>query len=212
MRIEAVQHTVRDGDCISSLALRYGMAPKTIWDHPENSELAKARNRSVLQPGDVVHVPPQEEHSESCATEKRHSFERVGVPAMVRIRLLKNGKPFKGEKYTLDIRDGERLAGTTDDEGWLEHFIPPDAMEGVLVCDKGARRFELLFASLDPPETLKGVQARLQGMGLNPGQVDGKMNRTLSGAISEFQKAQGLKVTGEADKGTTDKLRSLFGA
>src|SRR5262245_51728275 len=51
-------HTIQTGECISSVAYRYGFFPSTIWDHPENAELKRLRrDPNVLYADDAVHVP-----------------------------------------------------------------------------------------------------------------------------------------------------------
>ena len=46
----ALVHTIQDGDCISSVAMRHGFFPGTLWNHPDNMELKKLRrDPNVLQ-------------------------------------------------------------------------------------------------------------------------------------------------------------------
>jgi hypothetical protein len=33
------KHTVAEGECLSSIAHRYGFFWKTLWDHPENARV-----------------------------------------------------------------------------------------------------------------------------------------------------------------------------
>jgi N-acetylmuramoyl-L-alanine amidase len=84
------EHTVRDGDCIASIAEQYGIFWQTVWDHPNNASLKQLRkDPNILKSGDTVFVPDLREKWETCATEQRHCFVRKGVPAKLRLRLMR---------------------------------------------------------------------------------------------------------------------------
>lgn len=85
------QHTVKQGECMSSIAGKYGHFWETLWDHPQNADLKERRgDPNVLNPGDTVHVPDKIEKSENCATGQTHRFVKKGVPAKLRLRLLQD--------------------------------------------------------------------------------------------------------------------------
>jgi peptidoglycan hydrolase-like protein with peptidoglycan-binding domain len=50
------------------------------------------------------------------------------------------------------------------------------------------------------------AQQALKQMGHDPGPVDGVMGAQTSAALRDYQKAQGLRVTGQLDAATTAKL------
>ena len=54
--------------------------------------------------------------------------------------------------------------------------------------------------------TVAQAQARLQALGYDPGPLDGRWGAKMAAAVSKFQQAQGLPVTGELDKATQEKL------
>ncbi len=206
-----IRHEVAQGDCIESIAQRYGFLPATIWDHPDNAALKRERkDPDVLLPGDVVVVPDRQPKEEPCPPEQKAGFRRKGVPAMLRIRLLDDdGKPRSGAHYTLDV-DGHLTDGMTDGDGKIEHPIPPGARSGSLTVED-TDFIPLELGALDPPDTLSGVQGRLRNMGYPCG-VTGESDDATRDAIRSFQKENGLEETGEPDDATQDKLRQAHGS
>jgi hypothetical protein len=89
-------YIVKDGDCVSSIAFNHGFFWETLWNSGHNAELkSKRKDPNILQEGDVVHIPELTLKDESCATEKRHEFKLKGVPAKLKLRLM---RPKKQEK------------------------------------------------------------------------------------------------------------------
>lgn len=90
----STNHTIRQGECIESLADRYGFFPDTLWKHADNSELRDLRkDQNILQPGDVVVIPDLTRREERVATEQKHTFRRLGVPAKLRVVFFKPIEP-----------------------------------------------------------------------------------------------------------------------
>src|SRR5262249_26165096 len=74
-------HTVRQGECISSIALSYGMLPQSLWEAAENDGLREKRTHmNALAPGDVVTIPDPEEQIFDLDTGAVHKFLRKGIP------------------------------------------------------------------------------------------------------------------------------------
>jgi hypothetical protein len=208
------EHKVRQGECISSIADKYGFFPDTIWNDSANAQLKeKRKDPNVLYPGDVVVVPDKEMKEESGATETRHRFRRKGVPEVLKIVLRKEGEPRANESYVLEI-DGELFSGTTDSEGRIEHPIPPGAKSGTLTIgeEPDAEEHKLMLGHMDPIDEVSGVQARLNNLGFDCGQADGKMSPQTVAAIKAFQAKAGLSATGEIDQATRDALVSEHGS
>ncbi len=83
-------YKVKQGDCISSIAFKHGFFENTLWDHQDNAELKQTRkNMNHLEPGDIVNIPEIEIKEESAATEQTHQFRKKGVPAKLKIKILK---------------------------------------------------------------------------------------------------------------------------
>lgn len=84
------EYTIQEGDCISSIAFKHGLFPDTIWNHPDNAELKnKRKEMNFLAPGDKVIIPEKEVKEESISTNQKHTFKKKGVPARLRLKILK---------------------------------------------------------------------------------------------------------------------------
>ncbi len=193
------EHLVKQGECIVSIAHRYGLFPETVWDDPKNTELRQQReNPGVLLPGDIVHVPLKRRREESCATEQRHRFRRKGVLQTLRLRLTQDGEARANEPYALRI-EGEWLEGETDEAGWLEQTVPPDARSGELLLQDGEEVHPIRLRALDPVDTLSGVQSRLHNLGFLAGEATGEPDDETEEAIRAFQKKHDLSENGRFD-------------
>ena len=209
-------YTVASGDCLSSIADKFGFFWKTLWEAPENADLkAKRKNPNVLYTGDQVFIPDLKLKTEQRATEQRHRFRLKGVPAKLKLRLMRLGKPRANIRYTLAV-DGKLFDGTTDSEGRISQRIPPGATRGRLVLTEGTMVEEkiLNLGGIDPVEELSGVQGRLRNLGYNcpaGGSEDGQVDEETQKAIKEFQSDEGLPATGECDDATRQKLKAIHG-
>ncbi len=193
---------------MASIGKKYGMSWRTIWNHPQNAELkASRKDPNVLYPGDILFIPMREEKQENGATEERHRFRLKETSTKFRLRLLREGKPRVQMPYVLEI-DGKLFSGKTNDEGWLEHHIPPDAQRGRLILNQGAETFSLRLGCLDPTDKVRGIQQRLKNLGFYGGEVDGIMGPQTKMAITQFQQSQGLRQTGEIDQPTPNALKN----
>lgn len=92
------EHTVRVGECVTSLAARKRLLSTTIWNDPANAEFHDAsRHENVLLPGDRVTIPPIRRREEPCQTEMLHRFVCETERAILRVRLLHLPLPDSGE-------------------------------------------------------------------------------------------------------------------
>lgn len=201
-----IRYTVQEGDCVSSIAHRFGFFPGTIWRHPANAALRKVRdNPDVLAPGDVLHIPDARTKEIDCATEQRHRFCRRGVPARLRVRVAVDDEPVADEPYELTIDGGAVVHGRTDAEGRIDAPIPPQARAACLTVGEGddALEFRLRLGHLDPPESQRGLRSRLENCGYTG---------DLAGALRRFQHDHELPETGEADAATVRALVAAHGS
>jgi N-acetylmuramoyl-L-alanine amidase len=205
-------YTVRQGDCISSIAEEYGFFWETIWNHPNNAELRQTRgNPNLLNPGDSVFIPEMTEREESSATEQRHRFRRKGIPEVLRIRLLNgNDEPIANEQYVIEI-DGILSDGSTNSDGEIEIAIPPNARAGRIVLSESGEEFPIRLGQVDPINSTSGVQARLNNLGYDCGPVDGVLGERTRSALQAFQRHHDIEQSGEIDQMTQDALHEKYG-
>src|SRR5678816_4352786 len=189
------EHVVSQGECLNSIAAEYGFVWKTIWNHADNADLKELRkDPNVLLPDDVLVIPDKKVKEESCATEKSHKFKRKGVPAVLKIRLLNNGQPRKNFGWKANL-GGTWQEGKTDGDGNVEIKLAPGCDSGILKLENGTE-YQLQLRELDPVDSVSGVQGRLNNLGYDCGEVDGKMNETTTESIKGFQGDYELKVDG----------------
>lgn len=211
-----VVHRVQQGECLESIAHRYGLMDwRVIFDHPENEGLREmGRDPHVLAPGDEVTVPDKEEREDEVPTGAEHTF-RVELPrVMLRLHLHgRDGEPLAGKRYELTVA-GRLASGTTADDGLLEEAVPPDATSGTLRVFASAddpergTDIELAIGHLDPVDHEEGARARLRNLGyLVRSSADDEGGASLAKAVRRFQKQHDLDPTGELDDATWDMLR-----
>ena len=186
-------YQVKPGDCLSSIAAASGHLWTTIWNHGSNADIKKARDPHILLPGDQVFVPPRQERMEQAATDSRHKYVRKSTPSMLRLVVKDLDEPLAGEHYVLNI-DGNTVKGTTDSAGQIEEPIPPKSSKGHLIVGDGddALEFDFCLGTLDPIDSVTGIQARLINLGYNPGPVDGIAGPRTMGAIEDFCAANNI--------------------
>ena len=204
-----IKHKSIEGDCIASIAMKYGFFPDTVWQDSANSELrGRRKNPNILSPGDVVVIPDKRVKTVAKPSDEHHKFRRRGVPEKLVIQLLSNDKPRASEEYRLEI-DGQLIHGCTDEEGILEHWVPPGAKEGRLLVGATDEEYILAIGSLPPLTEEAGIQRRLANLGFL--EADKPDDTEYKQAIEAFQSHYGLKVTGDVDQDTRDKILEEHG-
>lgn len=196
------EHTVVQGDSISSIAFRFGYFPDQLWNDPSNTELRALRgDPNVLLPGDRVKLPARRPRTVQAATGRTHRFRRKGVPARFRIQLFVGNQPRAGHAWQLDTDNGYSETGTADARGVVESWLPPDASWAVLRIGPDRAELSLAFGHLDPTGAPNGVEQRLRNLGYR--------DADLGDALRAFQAASDLPVTGEPDDATVRRLAEL---
>jgi N-acetylmuramoyl-L-alanine amidase len=212
-----IQITVRQGDCLTKIAARFGFADyRVIYNHPDNAELKKRRpNPDVLFPGDVVVIPDKGEKTVDVPTGKSHRFQVKRPPKRV-LRIAfrtSDDQPLANAGYTLTYGETE-VEGETDGDGVLEEEVPHDLDRATVLID-GAEH-ELHIGSLNPiastpDEGMSGARARLANLGYDAAPTNAKMEDATAAALAAFQRDHGLDPTGELDDATKKKLESVHG-
>lgn len=206
------KHTIKQGECISSIAFTYGLFPDTIWNDPDNKELKeKRKSLNILHPGDIIVIPDKRIKEEPAAAEKIHRFRRKGVPEKFKMQFLdEEDKPLANQNYIMEI-DGISSTGTTDGDGKIEQIIPPNAKSGKIVIGEIRHEYLLNFGHIDPIEEISGVQGRLNNLSYDCGIVDGVLGQQTKEALLAYQKDHGLNQTGDIDAETRQHLKEKHG-
>lgn len=210
-----IEHIVRQGDCLSKLARRYGLPSwRTIYEHPNNADFRRLRSDpNIVYPGDVVFIPDRESRMEQGATESRHRFRMKSAEAFLRVRILnEEGEAVANQPYML-VMGQEQLKGRTDGSGKIDIKIDALIEDADLTVELSENRrytWSLKLGHLDPIEELGGVQARLNNMGYYC-PVDGVNGPQTEQAVSSFQKKYDLTVDGIVGEQTRNKLMEVYG-
>ncbi len=204
---------VKQGECISSIAEDTGHLWQTIWNEPSNSKIKESRgNPDVLFPGDHIFIPPIRNRLESVTTGSQHKFRRKGLLCNLNIQVCEDGDPKANKNFRLII-DGETISGKTDGEGRIQAMIPSKAKKAqLLIVDEEETEYEIQLGTLDPYNTVRGVQQRLGNLGFYKGRIDGSIDATTIAAFQLFQLEQGIDITDDIDEQTCVKLRDVHGS
>jgi N-acetylmuramoyl-L-alanine amidase len=209
-------HTVRQGECLVSIAKRYGFEdPNEIYQDVKNVDLRRLRpNPNLLYPGDKVVIPAHDLKSFTLPTGQRHKLVVIVPKRKVRVRVLgADRQPLKNLPFKLDTPD-RVYEGQSDGDGVVEKMIPAE-VEAVTL-HLGDVTLPLLLGHLNPRENTdddgtSALQARLKNLGYQPGRIDGCLGPRTRAALRRFQADQDLDVTGEPDDATLEALLDGYG-
>jgi N-acetylmuramoyl-L-alanine amidase len=112
--------------------------------------------------------------------------------------------------YTISI-DGSEKKGTTDNEGWLQSYIKPNAKKAKIILDGGIE-YEIALGYLNPADEISGVQGRLAHLGFYEGKIDGIFGIKTRNALKAFQVSHDFEPSGEIETPIQDLLIELTGA
>lgn len=204
-------HVIQVNQSLADLCELYGLSPERIWSDPANGELRRKRSDpNRLLAGDEVVIPDKEPKTARVKAGAVHRFRRRGIPARIRIQLLREGAPRSKVPFLL-IADGKEIRGSTNHQGILEAWVPNRATSGELRLGAGEDEevYEVALGGMDPIEEIAGVQKRLLNLGFDCGEIDGRMSDETVAALAEFQEARSLEPTGELDEATRELLAKL---
>jgi hypothetical protein len=213
----AGMHIVKQGECLSTIALQYGFADyRRIYDHARNSSLRSKRpNPNLLYPGDQVFIPDHDVKLLDKTTDQLHRFTRKSQTVQLRIRIDdERGEPFRDHRYRLNVED-QAVEGRTDGQGLMEQEIAVNACYGEITLWVEEESTEVPYTwtleigDLDPIAEIAGIEARLNNLGFGCGPVDGILGDRTEEALENFQQRHRLDVTGKPDSDTRHKLLEL---
>jgi hypothetical protein len=211
-------HKVEQGECLSSIAKKYGFADwHTIYDDAKNAKFRELRpNPTLIYPGDALWIPDKTQKHIEAPTGNKHVMKLTGRATRLLLVLKdEEGSAMPAVKYRLTVGDIVR-EGVTTGVGKVEQTIPADAPHGNLEIwpdgeERPSARWRLQLGHLDPVETLSGVQARLNNLGYYCGKVDGINGPRTKRAVEAFQTDNGLTVDGIAGPKTKGALKQVYG-
>jgi hypothetical protein len=188
-----MQHTVRRGECMTSIAARHGFADyRNIYEDPANAALkAKRPNPNLLFPGDIVAIPERKPTIFECETGKTHTFELKPRKRMLRIRLEeKAGVPITDVPAMLIVSSNEKYETTSDKDGILKFELPLQTKRALLQAGGIVRQIRI--GDLNPLQDahdggVSGVQARLKNLGFFSGVIDGRLGPETEAALAAFR-------------------------
>jgi peptidoglycan hydrolase-like protein with peptidoglycan-binding domain len=99
--------------------------------------------------------------------------------------------------------NGKRTNPSTDDDGFLQFQVVPDAKA---VLEVRGETYELTFDDSFPSD-VRHAQALLNALGFNAGPIDGILGRRTEDALKSFQRTHDLDPSGKLDQATEDALR-----
>lgn len=213
-KTRVIEHVVRAGECVASIAASARTSLEALWTLPDNAELRQTRDDPyVLAPGDRVQVPVAEGQKHVLATGMRHVFRRIATHTDFQLTVTLAGRPRAdlGFVLVLDGDEAHTIEGTTDDAGVVRARIPATARTGVLRFADGRGALSFGLGELDPLDTMAGVQGRLRDLGYYGHAVDGDWGPHTARALRNFQRTHALPITGRADDDTIASLRARYG-
>jgi hypothetical protein len=190
------------------------MTPEDIWDDPKNADIRELRkNFDLLCPGDIIFLP--EKRPEGLAIQKGGTNRYVArVPRIpIKLVLRNNGQALAQEPYFIEgLPQAEE--GKTGDDGSISFEVPVNVREVHIILYEKNLDYPVMVGDLDPVEELSGVRMRLAHLGHYGwypvyDELTAEDDRM---AISSFQAAHGVDVTGVVDDALRKLLRDEHGS
>lgn len=202
-------HHVRRGEDLHTLSVMYGVPPQQLWEHPLNAELRELRaDPFILCPGDCLRIPLCDPEANPVRPGEVNSYRGALSDTAVEIQLVTGGVPLANHQCAV-WGLGEPRYQSTNSEGYLR-FDDPD-VRTIIVQPRGHDPLALEIGDLDPGQTIRGVQSRLQGLGYYQDEVTGVIGLTTFAAIAAFCADYGLPETSIPDERFCDKLVEVYG-
>ena len=196
-------HRVLPGECLASIAERYGFTnPRVVYEHPANEALRRVRpDPNVLLAGDEVVIPDRRVRTTEGATEQRYRFVIDRQPAWLRLRLLNpDGSPRSGLPYRIEYQ-GQIHRGTTGGDGGITHEVPSYLPGALVTVTDGPdeERYQVALGYLDPVTHEEGMKQRLRNLGYYVDVPGVPETVLLQHALHAYQHARDLPPAGYPD-------------
>lgn len=215
-------YIVRHGDYLTELAFRLGFDGAQVWEAEENAGLRALRdNPNQLNPGDVLYIPA--ERAQSTPRAYAHVTNRYAA-TLPRVRVtvvLRTPEALLAdEDYEVEGLP-EKITGTTGADGSVTLELPLSVRLVSLYLPRVNAVFPVELGELDPVTEPSGVRQRLEHLGyygwaIGPGATLPRATPDYDAidalAISAFQRAHRLVVSGLVDDQTRDALRAAHGS
>ncbi|MGE0438839.1 MAG: peptidoglycan-binding domain-containing protein [Gemmatimonadales bacterium] len=210
------RHKVKPGEHLFRIAREHGFRTiRPLVDDPGNAELLRRRvNPATLVEGDEVVIPAFDPKEADAATGRFNVFSVAGSGLFLNLRLqTTERRPLADRAFRLVMAEvdpaGPKAAapddGVTTAKGEVSVEISIFDIEGELVvraakdpASPPAETIKLLVGLLEPANTIRGQQVRLNNMGYFAGFSEKDLVQ-LKWAIEEFQADHGIKATGRTD-------------
>ncbi len=98
--------TVRQGECLSSLAAQHGLPDwRAIYNHPENASFQQKRpNPNVIAPGDRVYIPDRDALFQNGTTDRKNLFVLArDKTSLLIVAADEDGNPYQEYDYKLTV-------------------------------------------------------------------------------------------------------------
>ncbi len=120
-----IEHQVKQGESLLSIADKYGLLPDTIWNDPANSQIKTKRgDPDRVAPGDVVHVRDKVKRIESVTTGQNHRFRKKGgLGLVVRLDIDPNDTKSRDDRFVLSSTDSSYRS----EKNIKDDLVPGDA-------------------------------------------------------------------------------------
>lgn len=175
------QHKVKQGECLVTIAQRYGFSDwKTIYEAPENESFRELRpNPHCLFPGDELFIPEKGQYRKATDTNVKQKYVIRKQKSFLSVRLI-NRKlealsdiPYNIAFYQEEAKEPVLTAEDqrTDADGFIQMKIPLKARKAVVRYfpykeqPSLLRHMTLELSELDPVNEESGKRERLRQLG-----------------------------------------------
>jgi|TARA_B110000438_G_C15698611_1_gene600033 N-acetylmuramoyl-L-alanine amidase len=123
-------HTVKQGECLTSLEEKYEIPWKKIWNEGTNSQLkSRRKDPNILNPGDRIYIPDRIPRRGKSINNLKHLFRlsprRPTLNMIIRIRAVDgNEVALANESFEIHFDGGSSKTGKTSRSGRIKRTLP----------------------------------------------------------------------------------------